>query len=127
MFSAFQEHLIATFLPIVGTAIATFLAKRLDTLFKTIERRHSIDIDDRLEGRFKDIVKGAVGAVEQSYVQELKKSGKFKKEQHAEALQRAINIIKKDVQDTQLDIPFIKKKSYVNEVEVAVLNGNGGT
>ena len=126
MLSGLQEMLIANFLPVIATALATWLTSALSKLIGSVEKKYNIDIDDALEFRFSEIVDNAVHAVQQSYVGELKKKGKFQKEQHAEALNKAIALIKEDVKGTSLDTFVIKKKSYANAVVATVNRKNGG-
>jgi hypothetical protein len=125
MWTLIQEQLISTFLPIIATALATWLTARLGKMFHSIEDRFNIDINDKLEEQTKRLVKTSVTAVQESYVKELKKSGKFSQEQHAEALERALAIIKAELK-TVISQPVSDEKLKA-EVEVAVAEvKNGG-
>jgi len=85
------EHALATLLAIIGTFIASFIAKKAGAIMDAIEAKFNIDIDDKLEQRIQDIIRKVVMAISQTYVAGLKKSGKFDGEAKEAALKEAIS------------------------------------
>jgi len=85
------EHALATLLAVIGTFIASFLAKKAGAIMDSVEAKCNIDIDDKLEQRVQDIIRKVVMALSQTYVAGLKKSGKFDGKAQEETLKEAIN------------------------------------
>ena len=98
------EMLIAGAIKIIGAVIAVYLAKKLGGVLKSVEMKYDIDIDDNLERQLKNKVKTIVRAVYQSYVDGLKKTGKFNGAEKKEAMKRAIAGVKSEIAGTVLEI-----------------------
>jgi len=128
------ENALAAAITIIGTAIATFLSKKIASLMDTIEAKNNIDIDDKVEERIVNVIRRVVLAISQTYVSGLKDKGKFdgkaKKKALEDAVTKSANIIYKE-------IGVVKERDEIKEVveatigehkvvERMVLNANKG-
>lgn len=84
------ENFIAVIVSTVGAALAGYLVKKIGDVLKSIEMKYNLDIDDKLEAKVQDVVRQVVLAITQTYVDGLKKQGKFDEKAKKEALEMAV-------------------------------------
>lgn len=84
------ENIVAVIVSTFGAALATYLVRVIAGAFKAAEAKFNVDVDDKLEEKVQNVVRQVVMAITQTYVEGLKKKGKFDEAAQKEALDMAV-------------------------------------
>jgi len=117
MKEAITNHAIGIGVSIVGVIVA----RKLQTIFKLVEDKFNIDIDDRAEKFILHMVRKAIRIVWQTYVKEKKRDGEFTGTAKKEALFKAYDLVVAEARRMGFE-EFVDKKAIVHDIESELVN-----
>lgn len=108
MINLFEQDWFLNLLGVLGTAIGAGLSTLIGLWFKrladNVKAKTKNEKVNEVLHRVRNLVQDAVLTVQQTFTEQLKKDGKFDKEQQKIALQKAIDIILANLTEEAKDI-----------------------